>query len=311
MQRVLGWTLALALSLGGVWAQTPTGTLQGIVKDPTGAVVPGAKVTIANVNTGESRTVMTDDSGRYVQSFLLPGDYQITVERAGFQTLRQENVRLEVGQNRSVDLTLTVGAVTQEIQVEAAPPMVDVNTSSIGQVVDTKRILDLPLLGRSVIALANLTPGVNPTGGGATPGMGGGRNATSEIQIDGATNIAPDNNVGINTRVYDPQVDSVQEFSVQVNALQAEYGRFSGGVINVVTKSGSNKVHGTAYEFLRNPVLNANGFINNRQGRKRSGAKIHQFGYTLGGPIFIPGLVDGRNKSFFFTDYEGSVNRNT
>ena len=311
MQKVLGLTLALALSLGGLWAQTPTGTLQGIVKDPTGAVVPEAKVTIANVKTGESRTVMTDDSGRYVQSFLLPGSYQITVEKTGFQTLRQENVRLEVGQNRSVDLTLSVGAVTQEIQVEAAPPMVDVNTSSIGQVVDTKRILDLPLLGRSVIALANLTPGVNPTGGGATPGMGGGRNATSEIQIDGATNIAPENNVGINTRVYDPQVDAVQEFSVQVNALQAEYGRFSGGVINVVTKSGSNKVHGTAFEFLRNPVLNANGFINNRQGRKRSGAKIHQFGYTLGGPIYIPGLIDGRNKSFFFTDYEGSVNRNT
>jgi len=311
MQRLLGLTLTLALSFGGLRAQTPTGTLQGIVKDPTGAVVPGAKVTITNVQTGESRVIMTDESGRYVQMFLLPGNYRITVEKAGFQTLRQENVRLEVGQNRSVDLTLAVGAITEQIQVEAAPPVVDVNTSSIGQVVDSKRILDLPLLGRSVIALANLTPGVNPTGGGATPGMGGGRNATSEIQIDGATNIAPENNVGINSRIYDPQVDAVQEFSVQVNALQAEYGRFSGGVINVVTRSGTNEVHGTVYEFLRNPVLNANGFINNRQGRKRSGAKIHQFGYTLGGPVFIPKLMDGRNKSFFFTDYEGIENRAT
>jgi hypothetical protein len=311
MQRILSLTLTLALSLGGLLAQTPTATLQGIVKDPTGAVVPAAKVTITNANTGESRVITTDESGRYVQSFLLPGLYQITVEAAGFQILRQENVRLEVGQNRSVDLTLSLGAVTQEVKVEAAPPVVDVNTSSIGQVVDTKRILDLPLLGRNVIALANLTPGVNPTGGGATPGMGGGRNATSEIQIDGATNIAPENNVGINSRIYDPQVDSVQEFSVQVNALAAEYGRFSGGVINVVTKSGSNELHGTMYEFWRNPVLNANGFINNRQGRKRTGANINQFGFTAGGPVMIPKVIDGRNKSFFFTDYEGITNHST
>jgi len=311
MRNLLLLFFALAFGFSGLPAQTPTGTLQGIVKDPTGAVVPDAKVTVTNIQTGESRVVTTDESGRYVYLFVLPGNYRITVEKAGFQTLRQENVRVEVGQNRSVDLTLAVGAITEQIRVEAAPPPLDVNTSSVGQVVDTKRILDLPLLGRSVIALANLAPTVNPTGGGATPGMGGGRNATSEMQIDGATNIAPENNVGINSRIYDPQVDSVQEFSVQINALQAEYGRFSGGVINVVTKSGANEVHGTAYEFLRNPVLNANGFINNRQGRKRSGAKIHQFGYTLGGPVFIPKLIDGRNKSFFFTDYEGTVNRNT
>ncbi len=311
MQRFRSLTVVIALMLGCLWAQTPTATLQGTILDPEGAVVPDAKVTITNVKTGESRTVTTDATGRYVQLFLLPGEYRITVEKTGFQTLRQENIRLDVAQNRTVDLTLAVGAVTEEIRVEAAPPVVDLNTSSIGQVIDTKRILDLPLNGRNVIALANLAPGVNPTGGGATPGMGGGRNAMSEIQIDGATNIAPENNVGINSRIYDPQVDAVQEFSVQVNALQAEYGRFAGGVINVVTKSGGNELHGSAFEFLRNPWLNANGFINNRQGRKRSGSKNHQFGYTLGGPIYIPGLVDGRNKSFFFTDFEGSINRST
>lgn len=311
MQRLLSVSLLIALALGCLWAQTPTGTLQGTIKDPTGAVVPEAKVTITNVETGESRTLTTDATGRYLQPFLLPGNYRITVEKTGFQTLRQENIRLDVAQNRSVDLTLSIGAVTQEIRVEAAPPVVDVNTSSIGQVVDNKRIMDLPLNGRSVISLANLTPGVNPTGGGATPGMGGGRNAMSEIQIDGATNIAPENNVGINNRIYDPQVDAVQEFSVQVNSLQAEYGRFAGGVINVVTKSGTNDIHGSAFEYLRNPWFNANGFINNRQGRKRAGAKINQFGYTVGGPVYIPGIFDGRNKSFFFTDYEGTINRNT
>jgi hypothetical protein len=302
--------LLLAAAIAPLAGQTPTATLQGTVTDPDGAVVPDAKVTITNTATGESRSLNTDGAGRYVQPFLLPGNYRVTVEKAGFQTLRQENVRLDVGQNRTLDLSLAVGAVSQEIRVEATPAAVDVSTSSVGQVVDRKRIVDLPLLGRSVIALANLTPGVNPTGGGATPGMGGGRNAMSEIQIDGATNIAPENNVGINSRIYDPQVDAVQEFSVQINALQAEYGRFAGGVINVVTKSGTIELHGTAYEFLRNPALNANGFINNRQGRKRAGAKIHQFGFTAGGPVMIPGLFDGRNRSFFFTDYEDTLNRN-
>lgn len=311
MQRFGVFMLAFALASIHLSAQTPTGTLQGTVKDPAGGVVPDAKVTITNSDTGVSRALATDVTGRYLLPYLLPGSYRISVEKAGFQTLKQENVRLDVGQNRTVDLTLAVGAVTQEIRVDAAPPVVDVNSSTIGQVVDTKRIIDLPLLGRNVITLANLTPGVNPTGGGATPGMGGGRNAMSEIQIDGATNIAPENNVGINSRIYDPQVDSVQEFSVQVNALQAEYGRFSGGVINVVTKSGTNALHGTVFEFLRNPSLNANGFINNREGRKRAGAKINQFGFTVGGPVSIPGLFDGRNKSFFFTDYQGTINRNT
>lgn len=310
MQRWFSIVLLLALALAPAAGQTPTATLQGTVTDPDGAVVPDAKVTITNIATGESRSLNTDGAGRYVQPFLLPGNYRVTVEKTGFQTLRQENVRLDVGQNRTLDLSLAVGSVSQEIRVEATAAAVDVSTSSVGQVVDRKRIVDLPLLGRSVIALANLTPGVNPTGGGATPGMGGGRNAMSEIQIDGATNIAPENNVGINSRIYDPQVDAVQEFSVQINALQAEYGRFAGGVINVVTKSGTNELHGTAYEFLRNPALNANGFINNRQGRKRAGAKIHQFGFTAGGPVMIPGLFDGRNRSFFFTDYEATMNRN-
>ncbi len=153
MQRLLRFGLALALALCCLWAQTPTATLQGIIGDPWDAVVPEAKVTVTNVATGVSRVVTTDVSGRCVQPFLLPGLYSITVEKAGFQTLRQENVRLDVGQNRSVDLTLSVGAVTQEVRVEAAPPVVDVNTSAVGQVVDTKRILELPLLGRNVFAL--------------------------------------------------------------------------------------------------------------------------------------------------------------
>ena len=277
----------------------------------SGGAVPGAKVVITNTATNEVITLSTDDTGRYVRPYLRPGTYSITVEKTGFQMLRQDNITVDVSQNRSVDLVLQTGAITQEVRVEATATVVDVNTSSIGQVIENKRIMDLPLNGRSVFSLANLTPGVNPTGGGATPGMGGGRNAMSELQIDGMTDIAPENNVGINNRIYDPQVDAVEEFSVQVNSLAAEYGRFAGGVINVVTKSGTNQIHGTAYDYVRNPWFNANGFINNKYLRSRSGSKQNQYGFTVGGPIYIPKVYNGRNKSFFFTDLEVSPTRDT
>ncbi|MBZ5584633.1 MAG: carboxypeptidase-like regulatory domain-containing protein [Acidobacteriia bacterium] len=309
MRRLSIFLILFALVAGLLPAQTPTGTIQGTITDATGGVVPGAKVVITHVDTNTAITLTTDDTGRYVRPLLRPGSYTITVEKAGFQTLHQGNVTLDVSQNRSVDLMLQAGAITQEVRVEATPPPVDVSTSSIGQVIENKRVMDLPLNGRSVFNLANLTPGVNPTGGGATPGMGGGRNAMSDVQIDGMTDIAPENNVGINNRIFDPQVDAVQEFSVQVNSLAAEYGRFAGGVINVVTKGGTNQIHGTAYDYVRNPWFNANGFINNKYLRPRSGSKQNQYGFTVGGPVYIPHVFDGRNKSFFFADLENSPTR--
>jgi len=311
MPRIGSLLIVIALALGGLFAQTPTGTIQGVVTDPSGAVVPDAKVVVTHVDTNTASTLATDATGRYILPLARPGLYTIMVEKTGFRALRQENIRLDVSENRSVDLTLEVGAMSQEVRVDAAPPVVDVNTSSVGQVIENKRIMDLPLNGRSVFNLANLTPAVNPTGGGATPGMGGGRNAMSDVQIDGMTDIAPENNVGINNRIYDPQVDAVQEFSVVVNGLQAEYGRYAGGVINVVTKGGTNQLHGTAYDYVRNPWFNANGFMNNRNLRLRSGSKQNQYGYTLGGPVYIPHVYDGRNKTFFFSDLQASPSRNT
>jgi hypothetical protein len=247
------FVLLLLGALGRVplFAQTPTATLQGTVVDASGAVVPDATVVITNTDTNESVQVSTTSDGHYLRPLLRPGTYVITVEKTGFRTVRQENIKLDVAQNRSVNITLEVGALVQAVEITAAPPPLDTNTSSVGQVIENKRIMDLPLNGRSPFSLANLTPGVNPTGGGATPAMAGGRNATSELQIDGMTDIAPENNIGINNRVYEPQVDAVAEFSVQVNSLAAEYGRFSGGVMNVVTKSGTNAIHGTAYDYLR------------------------------------------------------------
>ncbi|HET8549326.1 MAG TPA: TonB-dependent receptor, partial [Bryobacteraceae bacterium] len=311
MRPRIWWVATLVvvlLAMRGV-SQTPTGTLQGVVQDASGGAIPEVRITITNQSTGETRQLQSDSTGRYVQPFLLPAFYTVTAEKTGFRSVRQENIKIDVAQNRSVDFTLEIGAVTQEVSVVAAAPPLDVNTSAIGQVIENKRIIDLPLNGRGVFNLANLTPGVNPTGGGATPAMGGARNAISELQIDGVTNIAPENNIGINQRVYEPQVDSVEEFTVQVNALAAEYGRFGGGVINVVTKSGTNKLHGTGYDFLRNSVLDANNFFANRAGRGKGAFQRNQWGGTVGGPIMLPKLYDGRNKSFFFVGMEATNTR--
>src|SRR5262245_40025279 len=149
--------LVLALVLAGrSTAQTPTGIIQGVLQDASGALVPDVKVLVTNVNTNEARELRTDSLGRYVQPYLLPGTYSVTAEKAGFRTVRQEGIKLDVGQNRSVNLTLEVGGITQEVKVEAAAPPVDLNTSTVGQIVENKRIMDLPLNGRSPLSLSSL-----------------------------------------------------------------------------------------------------------------------------------------------------------
>ncbi len=292
-----------------MYGQTTTGTLQGQVRDATGAAVPEAKVTVTNIRTGVSNELQTNPEGRYVVPFLLPGDYQIAVEKPGFKRFTQSGIKLDVQQVRTIDVELAVGDVATTVEVQGAPPPLATSSSVLATVIENKRILDLPLNGRNPFALATLTPGVIP-GGGSTPWISGGRNATSEITIDGTSIILPENNVSINTLAYTPSVDAVQEFTVLANNLSAEYGRTGGGVINVATRQGTNQLHGTAFEFLRNSELDANGFFRNRARIPRSAFQRNQFGGTLGGPIFLPRLYDGRNRSFFFFDFQGNRQRN-
>ena len=309
--RLFACIALMLVAMPRFYAQTPTGTIQGIVQDGSHAVVPGAKIVIINERTNETKELRTDGLGHYIVPFLLPGSYAVSAERAGFRTVREQNVKLDVGQNRSVNLVLEIGLTSQSVEVTASGTLaaLDQNTSSVGQVIENKRITDLPLNGRSTFSLANLAPGINPTGNASTPGMGGGRNAINEIQIDGMTDIAPDANVGISDRVYEPPVDSVEEFSVQINGLAAEYGRFGGGVVNVATKSGTNHIHGTMYEFLRNSTMNANDFFANRAGLGKGSTKSNQFGGSVGAPVVIPHLYNGHNRTFFFADFEGTRNR--
>lgn len=286
-------------------AQTPTGTLQGTVTDPTGAAVPEATVTITNSGTNETRTLKSDSTGRYVQPFLTPGTYTVAVQASGFRTAKEDNVKIDISQNRSVDFALVVGQISEQVEVHGTQAPLDTNSATLGQVIAQRTVVDLPLNGRNPLSLAELVPTVSNVGGASTPHIGGSRNAINEEQLDGVSNILPENNVGNTTAAYTPIVDSVQEFSVQTNALNAEYGRFGGGVINLVTKSGNNEFHGSLFNFTRNTVLNANDFFSNRAGEPESSTVDNQYGGVIGGPIWIPKVYNGHNKSFFFFGFQG------
>ncbi|MFN7919024.1 MAG: TonB-dependent receptor [Bryobacteraceae bacterium] len=281
------------------FAQTATGTLQGSVTDATGAVIPGAKVTIENVRTGERQATSTASSGSFLQPYLKPGDYTVTVEQTGFEKHVTSNVRISVQQTVALEISMKVGEVSTAVEVNANAAQLSTTTSTVSTVLTNKAMIDLPLNGRNPFSLATLVPGVFP-GGGSTPWLSGGRNASSEITIDGTSIIVPENNVSIQDTGYQPIVDTVQEVAVITNALAAEFGRTGGGVITVATRSGTNDFHGSLFEFLRNSKLEANSWGNNRNGVKLGAFQRNQFGGTIGGPIRIPKFYDGKNKSFFF-----------
>ena len=287
------------------FSQTPTGTLEGTIKDQQSAGVGGASIKVASTTTGIITTVTSDSSGRYSLPFVPPGTYTVTVEAQGFRPVAQENVVVEVAQTRSVDFTLAVGAVTERVEIVATAPVLDTQTSSLGEVIQTRTINDLPLNGRNPFDLANLVPTVSDIGGSTIPHIGGSRNSVSEVQIDGQTNILPENNVGDNYTAYNPIVDSVQELSVQTNSLAAEYGRFGGGTISLITKSGGDAYHGTGFLFARNAIFDSLGFLS-APGAKKGDFHRYQSGGTLGGPV--PFLH--AKRTFFFFAYENSQENN-
>lgn len=289
--------LSLALVLVGL-APAQTGQVSGLITDPSGASVPAAQVVVSNQDTGIERTVETNGSGFFVLTSIQPGTYRVTATADGFQSLSRTDIKIDVEQVARIDLQLVIGTNSETVEVTQVGPLLETSRATMGTVIGNKRIIDLPLNERDPFMLVGLTPGVNVSGRGSTPLLGGGRNAMSEVTIDGTSNVAPENNVGINRLVYTPQVDSVQEFKVEVNSLAAEYGRFSGGMVNLVTKSGNNELHGTGYWFLRRDELDANNFFANRAGLERTDLSRNQYGGTIGGPV-----VKGR--TFFFASYEG------
>jgi outer membrane receptor protein involved in Fe transport len=302
-------TLFLVCAIGAN-AQVSTGTLAGSISDQTGATVAGARILAKNLATGDSREAQANARGEFNLAFLRVGEYSITFTMDGFKTKIYSPVTLQVDQSVNLAVVLELGAVTETVEVSERQPLLDSTTSSLGQVIENKKIVDLPLNGRNAFALGLLAGNTIPVSGMGTnlPFVaGGGRYSTNDVMLDGIDNNTSvnANAIGRNGINYTPSVDAVQEFKVKTNNYSAEFGRSAGAIISATIKSGGNELHGTAWNFLRNEKLDANNFFSNAGNVARQPFKQNQFGFTLGGPVVIPKLYQGRNKTFFFTDYEG------
>jgi hypothetical protein len=299
--------LVFLLFAAGADAQLYTGSVTGVVTDPSGAAVPAAKVTLVDQDKGFTFAATTDSTGRYLLRPIPPGTYRISVEAANFQSQQQDGIKLDVTQNVSIDFSLKVGAATERVEVTANTVQLQTEDAVTGQVVNRKFVNDLPLNGRNFIDLTSLAPGVTETNvpgtsGGVNFNSNGGRNSTADVLIDGATVTNFEQNSGLQTLPYEPSVDSVEEFKVQQNNFTSEYGFAGGTIINVVTRSGTNQFHGTLYEFLRNSATDANEWFANKNGSPIPPLKRNNFGGVLGGPL-------RKDKTFFFFNYEGRRNR--
>lgn len=282
----------------------------GTVKDSSGAVLSGASVTVKNINTGEERKATSNDVGQYAVPNLKVGMYDIVAEKAGFRRQRVESVALEVQLVRTVDLTLQVGAVTDIVDVSASATAIQTTESSVGTLFETKLVNELPLNGRNFLQLQLLSPGVTPGRGGTfsvvqiaaqNTSIGGGNfsvNGMRDVYNDYLMDGVSFKDWIHGTNGMNPSVDAIQEFRTQTSNYTAEFGANAGGLINMVIKSGTNQLHGTAYEFLRNDVFDAFNYFARQAGTTKPPLRRNQFGGTLGGPVW-------RNKTFFFGSFEG------
>jgi hypothetical protein len=287
-------------------AQQETATITGEVRDANGSVVPKATITVTNVETNVSIRSETNDQGLYTVPSLKPGPYSMTVEKAGFKKSVRSGVTLQVNQVARLDVNMQVGELTTAVEIVEAATLMETETSSRGSVIDQKKIVDLPLNGRDYNQLALLSPGVLP----GTPrlasvnfkgvlNVNGNRTFNNVFLLDGVDNISYSNSFrGENVQLVQPSIEALQEFKIQTNAYSAEFGRSSGAVVNATIKSGTNNIHGSLYEFLRNDVLDANNFFSNALGAPKPRRQRNQYGAAVGGPLV-------KNRTFWFADYEG------
>lgn len=298
------WCLLVVILvlMGSRMALGQSAQVQGRVTDSTGALIPGASVTVTNAATGITLKTKTNDDGQFAVPFLQPGDYNIVVEHTGFVPVRRTGVHLEVDQKAGIDFTLNVGAATQTVQVTSAAPLLETESASTGEAIDTKTVSTMPLNGRDYTQLVTLVAGAAKNSySRASNGfsLNGSESFENTMLINGIDNnnyiLGADS---ANMNAVTPSVDAIQEFKVETSNYSAEYGRSAGGIVSVSIKSGTNQFHGDAYDFLRNTVLDANDFFAKRAGLARTPLHRNQFGGVLGGPIV-------KNRSFFFVAYEG------
>ncbi len=313
---------ALLLSLcATAFAQTTSTEILGTITDSTRAVVSGARVTLLRTDTGERRTATTAATGDYSFPLIEIGNYTVTAEMQGFQTQEKTGIRLQLQQKVRVDFLLAVGNTKETIEVQAATVQLKTEDASVGQVIDNKRIVELPLNGRNIATLAVLTPGVqfglrqglDGSAGSPIPGRSvaltanGQRENNQQISLDGVTAA----NSRVNVMIFTPSIDAIEEFKVQTSSYSAEYGQNNGAVVQIALKSGTNQLRGTLFEFLRNDKLAAENYFLNlgllpgQDRREKNRLRRNQFGVFAGGPVYVPKMYDGRNKTFWSFNYEG------
>jgi len=291
-------------------------TLQGTITDPSKGVVAGAEVVLRNVDTAVERRTTTDGLGHYLFQFLPPGNYSLTTRVRGFKTDVRDGIKLSLSENVRSDIELAVGQTTETISVMGDVARVETESSSLGSVVRKEIIESLPLKGHSSLFMFTLATGVvnnrygedtrpNDTITNVSYSANGAPLASGDVSVDGVANTVNVNR-GVNISQWVPAVDAVAEFKLQTGTLPAEYGRSGGSFMNIVIKSGTNDLHGSAYEYLRNAALDANSFFNNAGGLRLARYQSSTYGATASGPIWLPKLYNGRNRSFFFFSFEGS-----
>ncbi len=297
--------LSLSLAVAPLWAQSGSATITGTITDQTGAAIQGARILVRDPGTSFTRETLTNDAGLYSLPGLRPRRYDVTAESSGFRKHSQREFAVEVDQIARLDIQLQIGEITQQIEVAGMTQLLHTESAAVGALIDQRKIVELPLNGRSFVQLALLVPGVNSGQPGAGRGggisIGGARSEQNAFQLDGVSNSDQwDNNL-----FFRPNIDSIQEFKIQVNNYSAEYGKGAGGQINVVTRGGTNDLHGSLYEFLRNDAVQARNLFQRDPNFRNSQGKFiappfnqNQFGGALGGPVV-------RGTTFFYLDYEG------
>lgn len=313
MGRVV--SLSLFLACASLLAQVNRSNLTGIVRDTSGAAVPEVNIRLVNVDTGAVRTEKSDGSGFYRFTSLDRGKYRLEAEQSGFKRFLQDNVELATGETTTVDIALAVGEVAESVTVTGDAAVLRTETGALGTTVNTQVLNELPLIGRNPYVFLTLSPGIQYTGdpgalnpwdvAGPSAFAASGSESRSEFLLDGIPNM------GLSNVSLSPSPDAVQEMRVQTSAYDAEFGHAGAAFVNVSTRSGTNSYHGTAYWYLRNDNLNANSFFNNRIGARKNEFKQNTYGASFGGPFRLPKLYNGKDRTFYFFNFEGTQIRGT
>ncbi len=307
--------LIVLLICCAAYAQEFRGSILGRITDVSGALVPGASVRAVNVATNTAAETRTNEQGNYRIALLLPGDYRLEVEHAGFKRIERSGIRVSVGSDVTIDLVLEIGLATEHITVTEAAPLVNTSNADLGVVVDRSYIQNLPVsLSRNAMNRVMLSAGVTGDTGTYTSNAqsnisimgGGGIRGRNEIMVDGIPNTLPQSG-GI--AVFIPPLDAVEEMKIHTTMFDAAYGRSNGGAISITTRGGTNQVHGSIYDFKRWSALNANSWSNNRLGLPKPPVSYNQFGGLVSGPVWAPRLYDGRNRTFFSFSYENNLDK--